>query len=228
MAKKKQAYANDVYIGLTQPVRVLFPPKLDEPVKVDGRGDPKFEITIGFPEDHPDYLEMYQISQRLADEKSEDWGLEGVDLGTNVDVKFKSGDEEYEYYAKHKDPEKRREYDFLKGMIIMKLRSKEEIGVFDTRRRDDRGTPVKVTDKNEIRSTIYAGCNASLRLTFATYDAIVTRENPNANPGVTAYPEQVCFVSDGDRLSRGNNDSGQGFAQVQGAVSAEDPTGGEE
>jgi len=224
---KKQAYANDVFIGLTQPVRVLFPPKLAEPVRVDGRGDPKFELTIGFPEDHPDYLELYQISEKLASEKQEDWGLEDVELGENVDVKFKSGDDEYNYYANHSNPEKRREYTFLKGMILMKLRSKNEIGVFDTRRRDDRGIPIKITDKEEIKSTIYAGCNVSVNLTFATYDAITTRDNPNANPGITAYPEQICFVSDGDRLGRSGSEGGQGFAQVQGSISEEDPTGGE-
>lgn len=228
MAKKKQAYANDIFIGVTQPVRVLFPPKLDEPVKFDGKGDAKFEITIGFPEDHPDYLEMYQICERLAGEKAEDWGLSEIKLYENVDVKFKSGDEEYEYYANLKDETKRREYPFLKGMILMKLRSKEEIGVFDTRRRDSAGVPVKITNKDEIRSTIYAGALVSLRLTFATYDAIIDKKNPDANPGITTYPEQVCFAhDDGVRLSRSGNDSGQGFAAVQGAMSAEDPTGGE-
>ena len=228
MAKSKQAYENDVYVGFERPFRVLFPPKLTEPQKVAGKGDPKYEITIGFPDDHPDYAEMYSISQKLAEEKSEDWGLEVVELDENVDTKFKSGDDEYNYYANHKVEEKRRDYGQLQGMIVMKLRTTEPMTVFDTRQRDDKGVPVPITDKDEIENLIYAGCNVALRLTFATYDAIVTRENPDAKPGVTAYPEQICFVSDGDRLGRGNKDSGVGFSAVQGAMSGEDPTGGEE
>ena len=224
MAKTKQKYANDVQLGHTVPVRVLFPPKLAEPSKVDGVGDPKFEITIGFPEDHPDFPNLYAISTRIAQEKFGD----DVDVDNDIDLKFKSGDEEYEYYANHPEEEKRREYDFLKGLTIMKLRSRNPITVFDIRRRDESGTPYKITDKEEIRDTIYGGCFVALNLTFATYDAIRDRKNPDANPGVTAYPEQVCFVSDGERLGRGNKDSGSSFAKVQGAISDEDPTGGEE
>lgn len=222
--KPKQEYENDVYIGMTQPVRVLFPPKLAEAVKVGGKGDPKFEITIGFEPDHPDYARMYDICAALAAKK---FGAD-TDISENFDLKFKSGDDEYAYYANHKVTEKQREYPQLQGMIIMKLRSTQDIGVFDTRRRDGEGTPIKITDKDEIKSTVYGGAWVALRLTFATYDAIVTRDNPDANPGVTAFPEQVIFVSDGDRLGGGKSDTGQGFAAVQGAVSAEDPTGATE
>lgn len=220
---KKQVYKNGVFIGLTQPVRVIFPPKLAEPAKVADRGDPKYELTIAFPEDHPDYLEMYQACAEVAMEKFGD----DVDIDSDIELKFKDGNEEYEYYANKKNEEDRRDYPFLKDMIIMKLRSKNPIMVFDTRRRDDRGVPVAIRDKDEIKDTIYSGCYVSLQLTFATYDAIPDRNNPDAKPGVTAYPEQVCFVNDGERLGGGGKESGQGFAAVQGAVSAEDPTGGE-
>ena len=227
MSRKKQAYANDVYIGLTQSVRVMFKPSLHEMTKAGDRGKERYEITIGFPEDHPDYAEMYAITERLAAEKQEDWGIDEISLGDNVAMKFVSGDEEYDYYANKVAPEKRKEYPALKGMILMKLRSTQDVFVFDARRRDEKGNPIKITDKEEIVRLIYAGCFVSLRLTFATYDGVNDRNNPRP-PGVTAYPEQVCFVTDGERLGRGGDDSGQGFASVQGAVTDDDPTGGEE
>lgn len=221
--KSKQVYKNDVFIGRDHaPVRVLFPPKLDEPTKVGGRGDPKFEITVGFPEDHPDYLTLYQACQEIATEKFGD-----IDIDGDFELKFKSGDEEYEYYANHKDEKKRREYPQLKGMILLKLRSKNEISVFDVRRRNENGDPIKITDKQEIRDTIYGGCYVSMNLTLATYDAIPAqkRGEPDGDPGVTMYPEQVCFVCDGDRLGGVSKDSGSGFSKVQGAITDEDPVG---
>ena len=219
---KKQIYRNDVKLGHVQPVRVLFSPALDEPTQVDGRGDPKYAVTIGFPEDHPDYAELYTLCSEMAEEK---WP--GIDTDSGLDLKFKSGDEEYEYYANKRDEDKRREYPALKGLVMMKLRSKNPISVFDVRRRDEKGVPVKIADKEEIRNTIYAGCYVALDLTFATYDAIESRDNPDAKPGVTAYPEKICFVNDGERLSAGGKDSGSSFASVQGAITDEDPTGGE-
>lgn len=225
MAKKKQVYRNDVYIGLEQPVRVLFPPKLTEPQQINGEGKPKYEVPIGFPADHPDYLRLYTLFQEMAEEKNADWGLEVVELDNTVESKFVDGNEEYKFYAEHKDEEKRREYPQLKDLIVMKLRSVKPITVFDARYRDDEGIPIAITDKESIKNLIYGGCYVSMRLTLQTYDPISPRTNPN--PGVTAYPEQVCFVVDGDRLGGGNDNSGQGFAQVQGAVSAEDPTGGD-
>lgn len=219
----KQEYVNDVYLGNSTPVRVLFPPKLDKPESIDGRGDAKYEIQIGFGPDHPDYDDLRAATATAAANK---WGPD-FDIGEAIakgdfDVKFCDGDAEYDRYMNHKDPNKRKSYDQYKGLVIMKLRSKNPIAVFDTRRRNDSGTPIQVTDADEIRSTVYGGCYVALKLTFATYDAV----GKDGNPGVTAYPEQVCFVSDGERIGGANKGDGSGFASVQGTTLSEDVEGG--
>lgn len=221
----KQAYVNDVFLGNTHPVRVLFKPKLDKPESIDGRGDPKYEVQVGFEPDHPDYEAMKEATRQAAAEK---WG-DDFDIGDALasgafDVKFVDGDEEYERILNHKDPNKRKDYPHLKGLVIMKLRSKQPISVFDTRRRLPNGNPELITDAAQIVQTIYGGCYVALKLTFATYDAV----GKDGNPGVTAYPEQVCFVADGERLGSGDKTDGGGFASVQGAVLPTDPEGGEE
>lgn len=214
---KKQVYANDIFFGLTAPVRVLFPPSLADPRQIDGRGDAKYEVQIGFPEDHPEYLDLKKTVARIAREKFGD----DVNIREDLELKFRSGDEEYEAAISHPEEAKRRDYPFLKGLVVMKLRSKKPISVFDVRRRNDKGVPIKISDQDEIAQTIYSGCYVSLKLTFATYDRI----DRNTKPGVTAYPEQICFVNHGERLGGGNKDDGSGFSSVQGAISDVDPTG---
>lgn len=217
--KNKQEYVNDVYLGLVEPVRVAFTPALAEARKVGGRGDPKFEVQVIFPPDHPDYLPMKKATADIARKK---FGA-NVNIRDDLRLKFVNGDEEYEINANNPDAAKAKEYPQLQGQIVLKLRSKNPITVFDTRVRDARGIPVEITDKEAIRSTIYAGCYVSMKLTFATYDA----PDRTSKPGVTIYPEQICFVKDGERLSSGGKSDGGGFAAVQGAVSDEDPTGSE-
>ena len=215
----KQVYANDIYIGKTKPVRVLFTPKLAEAAKIDGKGDPKFEVQIGFDKDHPDVLPMKKEMARIAKEK---WGSD-VDL-KSLQLKFLDGDREYELSANHPIADKRREYPHLKGLTIMKLRSKNPITVFDVRQRNDKGVPVEISDSETIRKIVYAGAYVSMKLTFATYDGIVDRDPTKSRPpGITVYPEQICFVADGERLAAGSKSDGSGFAAVQGQVSDENP-----
>lgn len=223
MAKTKNVYANDVYIGKKVPVRVLFTPALTEARKIGGRGDAKFEVQIGMPKDHPDYAALRAAMGRIAKER---WN--GEKTLDDLQLKFSDGDAEYEAALNHPEEDKRRDYPWLKGMQIMKLRSKNPITVFDVRRRDGRGVPIALTDKDEIDGLIYAGANVSMKLTLMTYDEIVDRRNPEKSvpAGITAFPEQVLFVSDGERFFAGSKTDGTGFAEVQGAVTDEDPTGG--
>lgn len=221
----KQAYENNVFLGNTHPVRVLFRPKLDKPEKIDGRGDAKYEIQVGFEPDHPDYEALREATRKVAAEK---WG-DDFDIGEAIgkgefEVKFVDGDEEYERIANHKDEKKRKEFPHLKGLVILKLRSKQPISVFDTRRRLPNGTPELITDPAQIVQTIYGGCYVALKLTFATYDKV----GRDGKAGVTIYPEQVCFVADGERLGGGDKSDGSGFASVQGAVLPDNPEEGDD
>lgn len=231
MAKKTQSYVNNVYLGPAAgqldhpPVRVLFQPHLDEMTKIGDQSEPKFELQIGFPPEHPGYAHLKDATREAAFDK---WG-DDFDLGAAIgsgdfDVKFVDGDEEYENLKNPKKAGKEsKDYPQLKGLVIMKLRSKKPIAVFDIRRRKPDGSLELLTDKAEIRSTVYGGCYIALKLTFATYDAI----GKDGNPGVTAYPEELVFIADGERLGGGVND-GAGFAQVQGAETDENPETGEE
>lgn len=222
MSKPKAVYSNDFYIGKIKPVRVLFNPALAEARKIGGKGDAKFEVQIGLEADHPDLLPLKKEMARIARER---WGQD-TDL-KKLQLKFVNGDDEYDYCANKMEPaDKRKEYPQLKGLQIMKLRSKNPISVFDVRQRNEKGVPVEITDAETIRRVIYAGSYVSMKLTLATYDEISDRDPNKARPpGVTVYPEQICFVADGERLTSGGNSDGSGFAAVQGAVSAEDPTG---
>lgn len=213
----KAVYGKNLVIGLTEPVRVLFPPSLLTPRQVNNTGDAKYEIQIGFPKDHPDYKLMKDESVRIAREK---WGPD-VDL-KKLDFKFKSGDAEYEAALNPTDPAKKpREYSHLQNLIVMKLRSaKKPIAVRDARKRDAQNRPLLITDESEIISTIYPGCFVAVKMVFATYNAV-----NRGNAGVTAYPEEVCFVRDGERLAFGNDDQGEAFAAVQGVITDENPYG---
>jgi hypothetical protein len=221
-AKSKNVYANNMMLGLTKPVRVLFKPALAEPRKVDGRGDAKYEIQVGFAKDHVDVLPLKKEMARIAKER---WGA-GVDL-TKLRYKFVDGDEEYRIASNHPNAEKRRDYPQLKGLTILKLRSKDPIAVFDVRERNADGIPVQITDAQKIERIVYSGCYVSLKLTFSTYDEIVDMRDASKNqpPGITIYPEQVCFVADGERFGGATKSDGSGFSAVQGFVSAENPTG---
>lgn len=220
--KSKNVYANNIMLGLTKPVRVMFKPALAQPRKVDGRGDPKFEIQLGFAKDHPDILPMKKEMAKMAKER---WGA-GVDF-SKLRLKFVDGDEEYRIAAAHPNAEKRREYPQLKGQTILKLRSKDPIAVFDVRERNSDGVPVQITDSQKIERIIYSGAYVSLKLTFSTYDEIVDPRDASKNqpPGITIYPEQICFVADGERFGAATKSDGASFSAVQGFVSAENPLG---
>ena len=219
---KKNVYANGVFIGLSEPVRVLFNPKLAEAEKIGGKGDPKFEVQIGFRKYHPYYVPMLKEMKRIAKQK---WG-DDVDT-SKLQLKFIDGDAEHAAILNHPEEKKRHDYAFLKGNTLMKLRSKQPISVFDARQLDNKGNPVEVTDKESIRRVIYAGGYVSLEMTFHTYDAIVDARNPQNNrpAGIAVYPEKICFAADGERLASGGKSDSSGFASVQGAVTDEDPTG---
>lgn len=222
MAKSKNVYANNQMLGLTKPVRVLFKPALAEPRKVDSRGDAKYEIQVGFEKDHVDLLPLKKEMARIAKER---WGND-VDLKA-LRYKFVDGDEEFRIAANHPNAEKRREYPQLKGKTILKLRSKDPIAVFDVRERNADGFPVQITDPQKIERIIYSGAFVSLKLTFSTYDAIIDARDPSKSqpPGITIYPEQVCFVADGERFGGVSKSDGSAFSAVQGFVSAENPLG---
>ena len=67
----KQLYHNQALLGFATPVRVLFPPTLDTPKKIGNKGDPKYEVQIGFPADHPEFADHWGYVEALAKEK---WG----------------------------------------------------------------------------------------------------------------------------------------------------------
>lgn len=212
--KAKQVYVNDIYFGTERPVRLLFPPALAEP-RAAGKGEPKYEVQIGFEKDHP---ELLALKKHIASAAREKWGAD-VDIRNGLNLKFVDGDEEYAYYEK-----KGKDYSQVKGLTIMKLRSAQPIACFDARQKNAKGLPLEVNDARSMKSLFYPGAWVALKLTAATYDAIITRENPNAKPGVTFYPEELCFVADGERIGGGPAArTGAGFATIQGEITDTNP-----
>lgn len=223
---EKNIYVNDIRIGLIKPVRVLFPPALHEKRAAGDNSEPKYEIQVGLPNGHPDIEVLREIEKNLCKQK-------GWDHDT-LESKLRNGDEEYEAAANHPVEKRRKEYPHLKGHTILKLRSSKEIAVFDLRRRDDKGRPVVLTDKDEIQKAIYGGCYVALTLTAATYtrtaeETVVekgkkTKQKAIIN-GVSFYPEQVCFVADGEKIGGTRKTDGSVFASVQGEYTDENPYG---
>lgn len=144
----------------------------------------------------------------------------------DIESKLRDGDEEYEAAANHPVEKRRKEYPHLKGHTILKLRSSKEIAVFDLRRRNDKGQPVVLTDKEEIQKAIYGGCYVALTLTAASYSRTdKEKKKVVVINGVSFYPEQVCFVVDGERLGGTRKTDGAVFASVQGEYTDENPYG---
>lgn len=216
----KPVYRNEIIIGVKEPLRLLFTPDLITPQKFQGRGQPKYSLTVGFAKDHPDYTRLYDICNEMIIEKYDD----KYDLD-KVNFKFVDGDEDYEKYANHPDEDKRCERPFLKGLILLKLRSKDPIITFDSRQRCEDNKPLVIRGEDEVKAAFYAGAYVALGMTFQTYDPL---PEGNGFPGVTMFPNQIVFVRNGERLNRNDPNNSQSFASIQGEVTDIDPTGGEE
>ena len=214
-----EVYRNQVMLGLTQAVRVMFTPKLGKPEQIGGKGDAKYEVQVGFDFDHPDFQELVALTKEMINERfgAGEGDLASMDKDAKYEVKFKYGDVEADYAAQG---EKAKNYDFMRGLCVMKLRSKNPIAVLDARQRDEKGNPIFITDPDDMQRIIYSGCYVALTLTAATYPAA----GRDGRPGVTFYPEQICFVADGERLAGGAKNDPSAFAAVQGQITDEDPT----
>lgn len=210
-------YRNGVRIGFTAPVRILFPPSLHEPRAI-GQSDPKFEVQIGMAQDHPEYADLLQIYEEHARVNFPD-----LDPFTDLDPRFLDGNEEYQAAANRAD--KPKEYPQLVDQIVLKLRNNEDKApaLFDVRRKDETGRLVRLTDKEEIRRTFYAGAYVAVIATMAAYTIPANRRQPESN-GVSIYPEQICFVADGERFGGVSKDDGSAFDAVEGIASNFDPT----
>ena len=218
MTTKEQEAQLD--IGIAKAARILWP-NLDEARSFkdkQGResGKPKFSATFMLPNDSAELAEHKKAVVGLLKAKY------GADLKFNAETKrfsvtidgrslelalpFHSGDEEaMRAMSAGKDRS------FAMGQTFIKTSSQYAVPVFDARQRDSAGVPLAVTDKAAIKATVYSGSFGAGTLKYRTYDKVGT--NP---PGVTAYLQKICFVTDGEKIAAGA--SGVNFAAVQGAV----------
>lgn len=244
MSKEQDATA---LLGASKAVRIPWA-TLDEPRKFKGKdgkesGEPKYSGTFLIPADHPDLKEHKQLIAKLLKDKYgdkvsfsegkiyiDDLDEDGETIKVKLKLPFSSGDVEA-----MKAMEKGKDRSFCAGMVLLKTSSLYPIPVFDARQRDEKGEPMLVglgsepsdddstdtkAERGRIKKVLYGGCFVAAEVKYRTYPKHGT--NP---PGVTAYLQKVCFVKDGDRIASGV--SGDVFTSVQGAVTKDDPTGGE-
>ena len=215
--------------GNSKALKTLWP-KLDEPrqfkdKKGKANGKLRYESTFLLPDDSDD---LKTVKSKLGAIMKAKWGTSAVNPagrdpgvyvtvdGKKVKLKLPLNDGNAmaaEGLSTGKDRS------FCAGGQVMKTATEYPVAIFDARKRDEKGVPLRITDKEAIKNLIYGGSHTAAEVKFRSYDAVGT--NP---PGITAYLQKICFVSDGDRIaSEGGGDT---FKAVQGAVVNTDPTGG--
>jgi hypothetical protein len=191
-------------VTVTPKFRMLFPNLFEaRAVQRNGKdtGEAKYSLAMLFDasEQADGIKQMKHLAAKVAKER---WP--NRDLG-ELTFPFKDGAKE-----KQKAESKNKNGDFYEGMVVLKAASKFQPGVVGP-------------NKQEIMDTkqIYSGCYGYAEINFVAYDGV------GANPdGVTAYLNFVMKAKDGDKLV--GRSAADAFAGIEGSVSSEDPTAGQE
>ena len=189
------------------PVTIIFP-NLFEPKPVKDRrgkpkGDPKYSATFLFDPEHPDLKALKRKAVAIVRAKHPGEALD------NFRFPFVDGDEELK-----KAEKKGKDGSFYEGKVVFRARSNYAPGVIDGRQ-----TPPKQTLDQKL---IYSGCKVAFEVNLVYYDAV----EEGSKPGITAYLNSVCFVSDGPRIAA--KDHAATFADIAGKRSDVDPTDDED
>jgi hypothetical protein len=219
---KSESYQNDLRVGFIDPVTIAFRPHLHKPWAYQGDEDKaRYEVQVLIPKGHADVKALKAACLKAA--KTEWPDASKATLEKRAYAKFVDGDKEHAAILEQSledNPDKPKDYEQLKGKVILKLRSQKPIGCFKL----NGGDVDMVQGDEDIQRVFYAGAGVGLVLTGAP-----TKGSRSVPAIVSLYPEQICFIKDGERFGGGrDNTDGSVFAQVQGQVSDEDPTGEED
>lgn len=203
---------NKGLVSLTKPVILDFP-NIFEPRAIGKKGKeqgkPKYSANFIFPADHPDLKVLVSAAKEVA---SAQWP--GREL-KSLKFPFEKGEK-----AAERAKAKGKDGDYLLGTTVMVSRSQYEprLSVIENKKLVELEGPARVAAKSKF----YRGVEVLAQFNLVPYDGV------GGNPdGVTAYLNMICSLNQGKRMAGGAS-AAEVFKGYAGAVSGEDPTGGED
>lgn len=189
-------------------------------------GDPKYQSTIVFDAEHPDFLAMKALTLKLAKMKWPGKNVQEEVKARNFKLPFTTGDSTIAK-AKKKASDAGKEYDgkvdWLAGKFLVKSSSKfaPQLSVFKDK---------KIIELNDAillaanKKAFYSGVLGLSELAFVPYDAV----GDDGKDGVTTYLQSLLSLNKGEKHGGGGVSAVEKFSAYAGQLSEQDPTAGQE
>lgn len=187
---------------------------LAEPAAVQNKGDPKFDVNVELPLDHPDIAAIKAACAQTASE-----AFPGADFNT-IHFPLKSGDTLADEAirraaAKGKDADDPRGFSRGKLVIIGRSAFRPALAAVV----NGRAVDIDPNDLKSMKDYFYPGCEVFATFSFSTYE-------PPLGPGVNAYVDEVFSLNRGERLKIARRSAADSFRGYVGLPSGFSPTTG--
>lgn len=214
--------------SFTSPVKFIWP-HVFEPRKFMGKngvakGDAKYDGTLLFPPDHPDFVPLKQLAVTVAKAKWPGLDIPAAFKARELRMPWQNGDHTVE--RRTADLKKQNKtydggLDFLKGNVTIKVSSKYQprLSIFANGRIVDLEEGTFAAHKAKF----YSGVEILAQVNLVPYDKV----GEEGKDGVTAYLNLVFSTGKGEKMGGGNGPiASEVFKGYVGTATAEDPTGG--
>lgn len=199
--------------AMSVPAEIAFPPALFEKRKPTPKAEPRYEMAISLPADHPDLPAIKAMCKQIAEKNQP-----GVTASASAwKYPWQSADA---FIARQETKEKKYDNSHLAGKVIFNSHSTKyepKLSVL----MPGRGV-VDFWDeaaRQTVKDKFYAGCQVLCEFSLVWYPP------NNGIPGVTAYLNKVLSLNKGERRAGGRSGA-ETFSGYVGKMSAVDPTAG--
>lgn len=189
------------------------------------KGEAKYQSTIVFDADHPDYLAMKALTLKLSKAKWPGKDVQAEVKERNFKLPFTSGDSTIAK-AKKKAQDAGKTYDgnmdWLAGKILVKSSSKflPQLSVFENKQIIELNSPELLA---KHKKAFYSGVLGLSELAFVPYDAV----GDDGKDGVTTYLQSFFSLNRGEKHGGGGVSAAEKFSAYAGQLSEQDPTAGQ-